>query len=63
MSAVLDQQTVKELEELRKQLIETLNDYWDSQVFLGNTKELHRFTSHLKRFFKLEMKTKRLKAE
>jgi len=56
MSAILDEKTVKELEELRKQLIEILNDYWDSQVFLGDTKELHKFTAHLKRFFKLEMK-------
>lgn len=63
MSAVLTQQEVKKLDELKKQLIEILSDYWDSQIFLGDTEELQRFAAHLKRFFTLEIKPQEGKKE
>lgn len=55
MGAVLSEEDVKELEAIRKKLFENLNDYWDSQAFLGDTKALNRFVHNLHTFFHREV--------
>ena len=59
MSAVLTQTQTQDLKGIKAQLLQSLDDYWDSQVFLGDTRALKRLTGDLNRFFKREAERSR----